>query len=393
MRSNIAMQIRRVLLAAGAPLLPIGCVDQPKVDPDAAAVAKQQGAPDGSTPVATSQPSPETACVGGWGEEKREGGCRSGPYEGTFDRHLPLDLQDARQVALYKSCREGFLTSDCPVELCERVVAYKAKDDDMISERFGKFLKCAPACRVPGQPGVHVVYTVAGSCTGRRPEGLRSEHVAQASNEIGALFAHMARLEAASVFAFERLTRELIAHAAPEPLIVAAMRSIVDEARHYRMVGALASRFGSRAPIPDVETAGVRSLEEVVIENAVEGCVGETFGAAVAAWQARAAGDPVVRAVMRTVARDEREHAKLAWQIDAWASSALTVEARRRVRERRAGQVDELAKSVAGSHVSAAVERLGIPGVDAQMAIVSGLDQRLWRKGSSVRSSVFVGRA
>jgi hypothetical protein len=37
----------------------------------------------------------------------------------------------------------------------------------------------------------------------------------------------------------------------------------------------------------------------------VEGCVGETFGALVGAWQARFARDPEVRVVMRPIAGDE----------------------------------------------------------------------------------------
>lgn len=49
----------------------------------------------------------------------------------------------------------------------------------------------------------------------------------------------------------------------------------------------LAARYGATAPRPRVERAPVRSLEDIAVENAVEGCVRETFGALVGAWQAR----------------------------------------------------------------------------------------------------------
>ncbi|MFP2923978.1 hypothetical protein ACLESO_01930, partial [Pyxidicoccus sp. 3LG] len=57
-------------------------------------------------------------------------------------------------------------------------------------------------------------------CEGRRPEGLCSDGaVAGRVPTLGALFAKMAHLEAASVPAFERLADELAAHGAPARLV------------------------------------------------------------------------------------------------------------------------------------------------------------------------------
>jgi hypothetical protein len=56
-----------------------------------------------------------------------------------------------------------------------------------------------------------------------------------------------------------------------------------------------------------------RSLEELAVENAVEGCVRETYGALTAIWQARTAKDPSVAAAVRRIARDETRHAALSW--------------------------------------------------------------------------------
>ncbi len=61
----------------------------------------------------------------------------------------------------------------------------------------------------------------------------------------------------------------------------------------------------------------------MAIENAVEGCVRETYGAAVAALQGESAGNLSVRRAMRAIAVDEAEHASLAWAVDAWARARL----------------------------------------------------------------------
>jgi hypothetical protein len=77
-------------------------------------------------------------------------------------------------------------------------------------------------------------------------------------------------------------------------------------------------------------------------ENAVEGCVREAFGALVAHWQAERAGDPVVRAAKKRIARDETRHAALAFEVDAWAQGRLDAPARKRVSDARARARDDL---------------------------------------------------
>jgi hypothetical protein len=78
-----------------------------------------------------------------------------------------------------------------------------------------------------------------------------------------------------------------------------------------------------------------RSLEDFAIENAVEGCVGETWGAALLEWQSRHAGDPQLRRDAAAIARDEARHAELSWTLAAWAEERLTLPARQRVAKRR----------------------------------------------------------
>jgi len=179
-------------------------------------------------------------------------------------------------------------------------------------------------------------------CTGRRPAGLLESDPARGPL-LGAHFAEMARLEAASVDAFRHLRRELIAHGAPRRLVRAAERAARDEIRHTRMTSALARRHGCAALAPVVEQRPVRDIEAIAVENAVEGCVREAFGALVATWQARAASVPVIRAAMARIARDETRHASLAFEVDAWLRRRLDAPARARVEEARRQALDELA--------------------------------------------------
>jgi hypothetical protein len=171
-------------------------------------------------------------------------------------------------------------------------------------------------------------------CIGRRPEGLCDEAPVE-SNSLGHYFAEQARLEAASIDAFRILRDELVGLGAPRTLVRAARRAMRDEARHARRVGGLARRFGGKQRPAMVETRAPRSLEQIAIENATEGCVRETFGALLATWQARNAADPDVRSAMLRIARDETRHAALSWQVAAWINSRLAPEERRRVERAR----------------------------------------------------------
>ena len=161
------------------------------------------------------------------------------------------------------------------------------------------------------------------STGGRRPAGYRPPRTGH-RGAVADYFAKMADLEAASVSAFVRLREELRAHGAPRALVREAARSARDEVRHARVVSRLARGYGAA---PRKSRVGarldVRALEEVAMENAVEGCVRETYGALLATWQADAAGDRDVARAMRPIAEDETRHAALAWAVGRWAGARL----------------------------------------------------------------------
>lgn len=206
-----------------------------------------------------------------------------------------------------------------------------------------------------------VIDSQSGACIGRRPAGLVSRG-GRGTNAVGAYFANVAGLEAASVHAFAFLEEELSQYGAPAELVLQAQRARRDEVRHARVMRRISARHGGRFEEPRVEARPARSLEEIAIENAAEGCVRETFGALVGMWQAERAGDPEVRRVMKRIAADEARHAELSWAIDAWARQELSPEAWGRVEEARRDALAQLAAEAERGYDEALVEIAGMPG-------------------------------
>jgi hypothetical protein len=184
---------------------------------------------------------------------------------------------------------------------------------------------------------------------------------------VGAHFAELARLEDASVHAFERLGRELSEAGAPARLVARARAAAQDEVRHHRVMTELARKFGAVPRRARVTSVGPRKLEAIARENAVEGCVREAFGAVVAAFQARHAADGAVRRSMRAVARDEARHAALAFAVDRWIHGRLSNAARGRVGRARLRALASLRRELRGESSSEIGDTLGWPtGVRAR---------------------------
>jgi len=169
-------------------------------------------------------------------------------------------------------------------------------------------------------------------CAGRLPEGCKMHAIAAG---IGGWLASMAELEAAAVEAFERMVVELRHHGAPAELVARAEEAREDEIRHARAMGLQAARFGGTVR-PHVRGAmHARDLEAMAVENAVEGCVRETFGAILAAYQARAATDAELRRELACIAVEEARHAQLSWDLAAWLDERLDAAAKSRIETAR----------------------------------------------------------
>jgi hypothetical protein len=133
-----------------------------------------------------------------------------------------------------------------------------------------------------------------------------------------------------------------------------------------------------RAGAPEAHTPAVRvraprqrTLERIARENAVEGCVRETYGAALAGVAAERADDAWVRTTLRRIARDETRHAELAWDVAHWIEARLELPARRRVERARARAVERLGREVARASCGA--------GGAERAAVFQALRASLWR--------------
>lgn len=163
---------------------------------------------------------------------------------------------------------------------------------------------------------------------GRRPDGWVAARV-DGADALGVWLGAIADLEAASVDAFRILEHELGVHGAPASLRRRARAAAADEIRHARTMRRLARRRGAtvqrRTKMGPLRS---RTLLEIAIENAVEGCVRETFAALVAEVQAARATDADLRDALRTIAKDETRHAALAHAVRAFLDSKLSTDER-----------------------------------------------------------------
>jgi hypothetical protein len=264
--------------------------------------------------------------------------CATVPSQATTTvalSQLDAGVGDAGIDDLIARCQAS--ASDC-TPLCEDALMHSQ------SYFYEEPFKSCGLTTVDGGLAVRVVYTPV--CAGGRcPEGLTPPTSGVARDALGAWLSANAHLEGASIDAFEILATELGAHRAPTPLIQAARTAAADERRHADTIGRLAASRGAVPPAVLVNRSPIRDIESIARENAVEGCVRETYAAMLACRQARAAADPAIRSAMACIAGDETRHAALAWAIDRWSQLLLTPAARRRVREARHEAFERLANA------------------------------------------------
>jgi hypothetical protein len=156
---------------------------------------------------------------------------------------------------------------------------------------------------------------------------------------LATLWHHDAQKEHASVPAFSRVSWLLTGLGAPPELLVrthgAAVEEIVHARRCFALAGGYAGEPQGAMPIPEIlgEGLGVPGdpLEMVALESLRDGCLIEDFNADVAGRAAERASDPAALELVRMIARDERSHAELAWDILAWCLERGGDELRRAV--------------------------------------------------------------
>ena len=295
-------------------------------------------------------------------------GCLPGscPKVDPIDETVPVPaMPDAMTMMDLVSCRATPTSCDA---LCE----------DIYKMRHPNEIRWISSCTLltdsmTGAESVH--YLANYQCIGgRRPAGYRRGR--PCGHAVAAYLAQQAELEAASVHAFEDLLADLVAHDAPAALRRAARHAAADEVRHARLCDALARRHGMVPRYTSIPGAARRSRRELAIDNAVEGCMRETFGAAVAGYQARAAADPAIRVAMQSIWHDEARHAALSWRLHRWLAPRLDARERRAVADATAAARTELA----GARAEAAeVCRVaGVPQPEVARAMLAALDAEVF---------------
>jgi len=217
------------------------------------------------------------------------------------------------------------------------------------------------------------------NCTeGRRPANLASTGVSWLSS-LGACFSEIAYMEAAAVLAFDVLQGQLRDLGAPPTLLERAARAKTDEVAHAAITTRLAHRFGQAPKTPVVGATSHAPVENplfrLAMENAVEGCVREAYGAVVAAYQGANAADAEVRDAFARIATDEAEHAELSFDIDAWLMPLLSADERRQVDAAKTQAWLDLAASC---DVEPAPEVVAVAGIPTARDAHALLAQLVW---------------
>jgi hypothetical protein len=370
---------RAMLIALAAPVfIPLACgMKREGTESSAAAGAAGNATSAGNAGAAGNTSSAGNAGAGGTGMDGgATGGSAAGPckpFEFTPD---PIDTC-GNYMQLPCGLPPGVVAaSDCflPLNDCAGICPGPFFNCHAVDQ------SCVDASIVmDAEGGVAIDCTTCPNGVGRIPAGLLpARRGRRAGAALGDYFAAASHLEAASVHAFRRLRGELSAHRAPARLMRAAGRAQRDEVRHARLTARLARRFGAVPAAVRLDAVAPRTLEEIAVENAVEGCVRETFGALVASFQAANARDPEIARVMAAIAVDETRHAALSWSVARWALRRLGGEARARLAERCRGAVEGLRREARLPVEGDLAAQAGLPTSAQQRALIDALEQQLW---------------
>jgi len=214
-------------------------------------------------------------------------------------------------------------------------------------------------------------------CTGRRPAALRNESSPPACS-LGDVLARAAYLEAVSVHAFLELSEQLEAHGARPSLVRRVRRAARDEVRHAERMTGLARARGADVAVPSPVPHEPRSLLDIALLNATEGCVRETWGAACAVIQSVKAADLALRDTMRTIAEDELSHAQLSWDVACWLAERLAPAERAVVERARLEAIQRLESEASEAIPRAWGAALGWPSREQAAAVLRGMGERVW---------------
>ncbi|MBT9560210.1 MAG: ferritin-like domain-containing protein [Myxococcales bacterium] len=195
---------------------------------------------------------------------------------------------------------------------------------------------------------------------------------------------HAAGLERLSVHAFTHLGRQLDRFRAPLGLRQRVQRARNDERRHARQMTALGRELGAAPRVVQVALPERLSLVDLAIENAVHGCLEETWGALLLHHQAATASRREHRRLFAQIAEDETRHAALSWELHAWALARLKGQDRAAVLSAMAAGLAALRARAAAPVEPELVTTLGLPDSVAAQRMFAALEEQLLASTSVV---------
>jgi len=255
---------------------------------------------------------------------------------------------------------------------------YMVEGCDILYYRAPLFIDAFEGTVTPNGPEEYVGYIDSICAIGRRPAGLAARGPADQVGPVADFFAEVARLEESAVAAFDVMIDELAALGAPAGLLDGARAARADEVRHTESMGALARSFGAEPRRPEISEPEARTPYEIALENAVEGCIRETYGALVATHQAMSAEDPRIAAAMKVVSDDEIRHAELSWALASWLEPQLSDEERAQIEEARHQAVTELLANANAPVHPSLVKHAGMPDPATNARLLSQLAADIW---------------
>ena len=122
----------------------------------------------------------------------------------------------------------------------------------------------------------------------------------------------------------------------------------------------------------------VRPLLDIAIENAQEGCVRETFGALLAWIQSASATEPHLQRALRGIARDETEHAKLAFAVAEFCASRLSEIERQTVQQAQQAAVADLGCHLQQRPDAELQAQIGLPSFEVAQRLFAETKRELW---------------
>lgn len=214
---------------------------------------------------------------------------------------------------------------------------------------------------------------------GRMPNECNIAFVQPSNSQLlGNYFANMATMETAAITAFRYLAQELKAYAAPQVLIDLAEAAILEETEHAEMAGLLAAAYAGQTATLAIADFKLRSLYEIALENALEGCIHETFAAACGWWQAECAAHAIFRTVISHITEEETRHAALSWAIHAWVMPQLSTAQQAHIRQAQLEAITNLEASFQQETDLSLQHELGLPSPAETTQLFKHLRKDFW---------------